>query len=147
MPTGYYLTSLPDYLPKEGDYLYRESVKHDVNDNSVAYGSTLWEDEDGHCYLYAVNETSAVVARTQTHDLLSPWQYYVRDQQGTWTWQDNYPDEETMKRSDIMASSSYAVMLPWVFKHNVGLYNLTGQRIDAPLHGIFIKNGRKMVLP
>ena len=51
VPEGYYLKTIPDYLPKEGNYLYRESVTHDINQNEVSYGSTLWEDEDGHTYL------------------------------------------------------------------------------------------------
>lgn len=116
VPEGYYLPTIPDYLPHEGDYLYRESVKHYINANAVSYGSTLLEDEDGHTYLYAANGTDAVVARTESHDLYSHWQYYVKAADNSWAWQDNYPDEETMKRSNILAVSGYAVMLPWVFR-------------------------------
>lgn len=140
IPTGYYLRTLPDYLPHEGDYLYRESVKHDVNDNVVSYGSTLLEDEDGHTYLYATNGTQAVVARTQTHDLYSPWQYYVCNSSGKWRWQDEYPDNTTMERSNILGNSSYAVMLPWVF-HQGDWYFMTSQ---APVFGrdVFIYRSR-----
>ncbi|MGI6242241.1 MAG: DUF5005 domain-containing protein [Prevotella sp.] len=126
MPKGYYLDDIPDYLPKPSDYLGLEDVTHDVNSNMVSYGSTIWEDEDGHNYLYAANGTDAVVARTATHDLYSKWQYYVKNDDGTWTWQDNYPDPTTMKRSNIMAKSDYAIMLPWVFKKD-GWYFLMSQ--------------------
>jgi len=126
VPEGYYLKTIPDYLPKEGNYLYRESVTHDINQNEVSYGSTLWEDEDGHTYLYACANNSAVVARTQTHDLYSPWQYYVCTASGQWRWQDDYPDEETRKRSSIMTSSNYGIMLPWVWKEE-GWYFMMSQ--------------------
>lgn len=126
IPTGYYLDDIPDYLPQQGNYLYRESVKHDVNDNAVSYGSTLWEDEDGHTYLYAACNMGTVAARTATHDLYSQWEYYVKDTDGNWSWQESYPDSATRVRSNIMASSDYAIMLPWVFKKD-GYYFLVSQ--------------------
>ena len=53
MPTGRYLDTIPDYHPRPGDYLYRESVLHDVNHNRVSYGSTICDEaSDGHLYLY-----------------------------------------------------------------------------------------------
>lgn len=115
-PEGYYKPTLPDYLPGEGDYLYRESVTHQINDNAVSYGSTLWEDEDGHNYLYATKGYIPVVARTKTEDLYSDWEYYVKEADGEgWYWQDSYPTEEEMERSSIMANG-YQGSLPWVFK-------------------------------
>ena len=115
-PTGYYKDNIPDYLPHEGDYLYRESVDHQINDNEVSYGSTLWEDEDGHNYLYATKGYTPLVARTRTADLYSDWEYYVKDASGDgWHWQDNYPDDEEMDRSSIMAANHQG-SLPWVFK-------------------------------
>ena len=131
-PTGYYLNDIPDYLPKEGDYLYRESVTHGVNDNAVSYGSTLWEDEDGHTYLYAANSTDMVVARTATHDLYSAWQYYVKNADGTWAWQDSYPDATTMKRSNVVTAKDGAVMLPWVFKKGDWYYMTSQAPIFSP---------------
>ncbi len=125
-PEGYYLSTIPDYLPHEGDYLYRESHTPDKQTGPCAYGSTLFEDEDGHTYLYAVENMGTVVARSQTHDLYSPWQYYVKDKDGNWAWQDQYPDEEARRRSNIMASSGYAVMLPWIFKEG-DWYFMTSQ--------------------
>ncbi|MCH5220223.1 MAG: DUF5005 domain-containing protein [Muribaculaceae bacterium] len=115
-PTGYYKTSIPDYLPQEGDYLYRESVKHQINSNEVSYGSTLWEDEDGHNYLYATYGYTPLVARSKTADLYSDWEYYIKDEVGdTWRWQDTYPTQAQMERSSIMANG-YGGSLPWVFK-------------------------------
>lgn len=115
-PQGYYKASLPDYLPHEGDYLWRESVKHQINDNEVSYGSTLWEDEDGHNYLYATLGYTPLVARSKTDDLYSAWEYYVKDAEGdSWHWQDNYPSQQEMERSSIMANG-YSGSLPWVFK-------------------------------
>ena len=65
-------------------------------------------------YLYAVENSTTVVARTATHDLYSPWQYYVKDASGNWTWQDNYPTESERRRSSIMTSSSWGIMgLPY----------------------------------
>lgn len=127
IPKGYYLDEIPDYLPQEGDYLYRESVTHQINDNAVSYGSTLMEDEDGHIYLYGTNGYDVLVARTATHDLYSPWQYYVKDAEGSeFHWQDEYPTEEEMQRSVIMESTDYKCSLPWVFKEG-DYYYMTAQ--------------------
>lgn len=139
IPTDYYLPGLPDYLPKQGNYLYRESVTHDINDNTVSYGSTLWEDEDGHTYLYAVNGTSPVVARTATHDLYSQWQYYVKTSDGTWTWQDSFPDSASRARSSI-ASSDCSVMLPWVFKKHGYYFMISQAPIFSPYVYIYRSN-------
>lgn len=115
-PENYYTNLIPDYLPHEGDYLYLESVEHQINDNEVSYGSTLWEDEDGHNYLYGTTGYKPLVARTKTADLYSDWEYYVKDADGDgWSWQDNYPTAEEMDRSSIMAND-YQGSLPWVFK-------------------------------
>lgn len=132
MPKDYYLPGLPDYLPHAGDYLYRESVTHKINENEVSYGSTLWEDEDGHTYLYATNNMKTVVARTQTHDLYSEWEYYVKLEDGTWEWQKDYPTTALMDSSNIMASNDYAIMLPWVFKHKDYYYLISQAPIFSP---------------
>lgn len=125
-PEGYYRKNLPDYLPKEGDYLYRESVSHQINDNAVSYGSTLWEDEDGHTYLYGTKGYIPLVARTKGADLYSGWEYYVKDAEGDgWCWQDEYPTDEEMDRSSIMANG-YQLSLPWIFKEG-DYYYMTAQ--------------------
>ena len=125
-PVGYYQNSIPDYLPHEGDYLYRESHTTDKFLGECSYGSTLWEDEDGHTYLYAVENSSTVVARTATHDLYSHWQYYIKGTDGNWAWQDDYPTQTERRRSSIMESSSYGIMLPWIFKQG-DWYFMTSQ--------------------
>lgn len=130
IPKGYYLDDIPDYLPQKGNYLYRESVKHDVNSNAVSYGSTLCEAEDGHTYLYATNNSNVVVARTATHDLYSKWQYYVKEADGTWKWQDDYPDSAAMARSGIQ-DNERSVMLPWVFKKGSSYFMVT----QPPIYG------------
>lgn len=116
IPEGYYLDDIPDYLPKKGNYLYREKVTHQINDNAVSYGSTLCEADDGHTYLYGTNGYGVLVARTATHDLYSKWQYYVRPEEGSdFVWQDEYPTAEQMERSQIM-ENNHACSMPWVFK-------------------------------
>ncbi|MDE6338252.1 MAG: DUF5005 domain-containing protein [Muribaculaceae bacterium] len=125
-PKNYYTTSIPDYLPQPGDYLFRESEKHQINDNAVSYGSTLWEDEDGHTYLYGTKGYVPLVARTKTEDLYSEWEYYVKDAEGEgWHWQDEYPTDEEMDRSSIMANG-YQLSLPWIFKDD-DYYYMTAQ--------------------
>lgn len=127
VPTGRYLDTIPDYKPRQGDYLYRESVTHNVNCNVVSYGSTICDEAaDGHLYLYGVDGFSVLVARTATASLYSPWQYYVKKADGQWLWQDEYPDEADLKRSNIMASPDYACHLPWVFRQG-NWYYLTSQ--------------------
>lgn len=126
IPEGYYLDDIPDYLPKKGNYLYREKVTHQINDNAVSYGSTLCEADDGHTYLYGTNGYGVLVARTATHDLYSKWQYYVRPEEGSdLVWQDEYPTAEQMERSQIM-ENNYACSMPWVFKDG-DYYYMTAQ--------------------
>jgi len=126
MPEGYYLDEIPDYKPRRGDYLFRESVKHQINDNVVSFGSTLCEADDGHTYLYGNNGYDVLVARTATHDLYSSWQYYVRkDENAAFEWQNEYPTDEEMKLSQIMAGNQQC-NLPWVFKDG-DYYYMTAQ--------------------
>ncbi len=122
IPKDYYLKNLADYLPHKGDYLYLEKVTHQINDNEVSYGSTLWEDEDGHLYLYACDGYHPIVARTEHHDLYSKWTYYVKDTNGNFKWQEKYPTKEEMGRSTIMSTTDYAGSLPWVFKEGDWYY-------------------------
>lgn len=120
-----------------GDDTYLKII--DVDHNHVAqdgcmYGSQLWEDEDGHTYLYTSNQWKAtedqllsychpVVARTKTHDLNSGTEYYVKGEDGTWRWQDEYPVDADKNRSGI---SSRSVSTVWVFKEG-DWYYMTGQ--------------------
>ena len=126
IPEDYYRDDIPDYLPKEGDRFYRDSVAHQINDNTVSYGSTLYEAADGHTYLYGTKGYDVLVARTETHDLFSKWQYYVRpSENGDFAWQDEYPTDEEMKRSQIM-ENNYPCNMPWVFYED-GYYYMTAQ--------------------
>lgn len=126
IPEGYYLDDIPDYLPKKGNYLYREKVTHQINDNAVSYGSTLCEADDCHTYLYGTNGYGVLVARTATHDLYSKWQYYVRPEEGSdFVWQDEYPTKEQMERSQIM-ENNHQCNMPWVFKDG-DYYYMTAQ--------------------
>lgn len=126
IPEGYYLDDIPDYLPKKDNYLYREKVTHQINDNAVSYGSTLCEADDGHTYLYGTNGYGVLVARTATHDLYSKWQYYVRPEEGSdFVWQDEYPTKEQMERSQIM-ENNHQCNMPWVFKDG-DYYYMTAQ--------------------
>ena len=121
--------------PGSSTYLKLLSVDHNFFEKDpIGYGNTLWEDEDGHTYLYScyqfkknpddqLNTSSPVVARSQTHDLRSPWEYYVADQSGTFHWQDTYPTDEEVRRSAI---SSRSVSTAWVFKDE-DWYYMTAQ--------------------
>ncbi len=124
-----------DGNPGDESYLRLLSVDHNFFEyDPIGYGSTLWEDEDGHTYLYACNQfkknpedllntSSPVVARTATHDLRSKWEYYVADAQGNFHWQDTYPTTEEVNRSAI---SSRSVSTAWVFKDG-DYYYMTAQ--------------------
>ncbi len=124
MPAGYYTPEIPDYLPQAGDYMYldrKKDVNHDFNDDTMGYGSTLFEDEDGHTYLYGTNGYDVLVARTETHDLSSKWEYYVRNIAGEFEWINHYPTDEEKQRSQIMLNG-YQCNMPWVFKDDNTYY-------------------------
>lgn len=109
--------------PGDDSYMKLISADHHFNDADIyGYGSTLWEDEDGHIYLYgSYNNYDMIVARTARHDLSSPWEYYVGDEQGNFTWQTTYPTEEEVKRSRIQDTDC---SMPWVFKKGETYYML-----------------------
>lgn len=109
--------------PGDDTYMKLINVNHHFNDADIyGYGSTLWEDEDGHIYLYgSYNNYDMVVARTARHDLSSPWEYYVGDEQGNFSWQSTYPTEAEVKRSRIQETDC---SMPWVFKKGDTYYML-----------------------
>lgn len=120
---------------KIGDesYLKLESADHNFHlDNIYGYGSTLWEDEDGHTYLYTSVGNGQflgnvpVVARTATHDLRSEWEYYVPTDAGEMEWQKEYPSELQVKNSSILGPDQGSLTLPWVFKKG-DWYYMTAQ--------------------
>lgn len=137
MPAAYYLPGLPDYLPQPGDYMYldrKNNVNHNYNDDTMGYGNTLWEDEDGHTYLYGTNGYDVLVARTETHDLNSKWEYYVRNVAGQFEWVEHYPSDEEKLRSQIMATG-YQCNMPWVFKDGDTYYMVA----QEPYFGIAMR--------
>ena len=109
--------------PGDDNYMKLISADHHFNDVDIyGYGSTLWEDEDGHIYLYgSYNNYDMIVARTARHDLTSPWEYYVGDEQGNFSWQNTYPTEEDVTRSRIQETDC---SMPWVFKKGDTYYML-----------------------
>lgn len=121
--------------PGDKEYLKLISVDHEfMVKDPIGYGQTLWEDEDGHTYLYAcyqykknpgdlLNTSSPVVARSTTHDLRSTWEYYVADPNGEFRWQPTYPTPEEAARSAI---SSRSVSTAWVFRDG-DYYYMTAQ--------------------
>lgn len=121
--------------PGDDTYLKLLSVDHNFFEKDpIGYGQTLWEDEDGHTYLYACNQykknegdvmntSSPVVARSTTHDLRSEWEYYIADEKGNFSWQKTYPTADEVNRSAI---SSRSVSTAWVFKDG-DYYYMTAQ--------------------
>ena len=43
--------------------------------HTLGYGDTMWEDEDGHIYLYTTSNYKVAVALYATRDLGSQWEY------------------------------------------------------------------------
>lgn len=118
--------------PGDAGYLKLESINHDwIPENPYGYGSTLWEDEDGHFYLYSTTGTGQlftnvpIVARTKSADLNSGLEYYVPDENGELTWQDGYPSLIQAQNSGI-APGEGAYSMPWVFKKD-GTYYMVAQ--------------------
>ncbi|MDD3036616.1 DUF5005 domain-containing protein [Bacteroides sp.] len=101
--------------PGADTYLEKMARDENFNTDAVGYGSTMWEDEDGHTYLYVTDNNRPIVARTTTHDLTSEWEYYIRDLSGNFVWQKTYPTSEERIRSSIM-ENNYVCNMPWVFK-------------------------------
>lgn len=120
-----------DGTPGDGEYMREISVDHNfIEENPQGYGSTLWEDEDGHIYLYATYSVPGemrcfpIVARTASRDLRSEWQYYVADSEGHFSWQSAYPTADQLKRSGI---SDVSLTVPWVWKEG-DYYYMVGQQ-------------------
>jgi hypothetical protein len=113
-----------------GDENYMKLIERkdsflDVDD--MGYGNTMHEDEDGHTYLYTTNGYDVLVARSTTHDLETPWEYYIRDLSGNFQWISSFPTEEERKRSNILTNNGQCSM-PWVFKKG-DMYYLVGQSL------------------
>lgn len=96
---------------KPGDGTYMKLVSRDDNFHADQkyYGNTLYEDEDGHTYLYGQGSNyEIIVARSRTHDLKSPWEYYIRNVDGDFEWQTTPPGNMEIERSGIAKECSLA---------------------------------------
>lgn len=115
-----------DGEPGDENYLKMESVNHDfIPANPYGFGSTMWEDEDGHTYMYGTYTfgfvSYPVVARSKTHDLNSGIEYYVLGDDGQNGWSETYPTTDY-----ITTISNTSLSMPWVFKEG-DWYYMTGQ--------------------
>lgn len=113
--------------PGDAEYMQLKTLHRNVAPYTTDYGHSMLEDE-GHVYLYGRIETGTnlkgyypVVARTQSLNLCSPWEYYICTEDGNWQWQQQPPTKEEMQRSGIISSvvrmSSYSV-----FRYNDKYY-------------------------
>ncbi len=90
--------------PSDNGYLQEESSLDPLFKNYIAYDDCLWQDEDGHNYMYCSYLLSGIngvlVARTATHDLASEWEYCIIDTNGEITWTKNIPTATATTASD-----------------------------------------------
>lgn len=115
--------------PGDRSYLEIETADHTfLMKNPYSYGSTLWEDPDGHIYLYSSTGNGTwlgndpIVARTVGSDLGDRWEYLVKDEaDGQMVWQSSYPTPQQVQRSGI-APGQGSFSLPWVIKKGDSYY-------------------------
>ena len=128
--------------PGDGQYMSVLTTDYDFGDDGYAYGSTMFEDKDGHVYLYTTRQEGLIsrvlVARTETLDLRSQWSYYIRDVNGEYHWQTELPTDEEMQRSHI---SSYSGSMPWIFEKD-GTYYMVMESFPFG-RGIYIYRSEK----
>lgn len=115
--------------PQEGGYMsFAGEVNHSFREGSMDYGSTLWEDEDGHIYLYGTKDYNVFVARTtEPHNLDCEWEYYCLGVDNVFYWKKEPLTDEELKRSSIMYGGALC-SLPWVIKDG-DTYYMFGQSI------------------
>lgn len=127
-------TALTEYdlSGKPGDESYMKQISYIRNlvPYTTNYGSSIYEGEDGHTYLYgsvslAFGGTCPIVARTATHDLKSEWEYYIKGKEGSFQWQKQIPTQDEMNNSIITEGTQWASQ-PNVFKKN-GCYYMVAQ--------------------
>ena len=135
---GNYLETTLARFAVEEENVTLKSLRRNVCNSSVRYGTALLEDGD-HVYLYGcvptgtmAGGTYAVVARTQTRSLNSPWEYYVKGSDGTWSWQATMPEGDQQKRSNI--TTSYRVEHPSVFKYGDRYYMCSLDKISGGIY-------------
>lgn len=91
--------------PGDADYM-RLLELHRHYPSLATNHDRIFEDEDGYTYLYGSVGTGALgawvhVARVANHDLLSPWEFYVKGTNGKWSWTTKEPTTEEYQRSRI----------------------------------------------
>ncbi len=94
------------------------------------YGHAVLED-GGHNYLYGTVRASTtssnywvVCARTQGRSLFTPWEYYIKNEDGEYSWQTELPTLEQVRKSKITGVSR--AYNPSVFKY-AGRYYMLSQ--------------------
>ena len=134
-------TSMAEYdltgKPGDGQYMNLIKLYKDVVPYSAGYGSGILEAPDGHTYLYSTIGTGwmgawAIVARSETYDLLSEWEYYIKSENGEWNWQKEIPTEEEMRRSGI--SNGDWVTEPSVFMYGDYYYMVTQDMTNGKIY-------------
>ena len=121
--------TLHEGKPQPGEYMsFDGEVNHDFRQGSMDYGSTLWEDEDGHIYLYGTKDYNVFVARTtEPHTLDCDWEYCYRGLDNSISWKKEPLTDEELLRSNMLANGALC-SLPWVIKDG-DQYYLFGQSI------------------
>lgn len=131
-------TALTEYSlegkPGDEGYMKLTALYPNVVDYVTSYGSGIMEDQDGHTYLYGTVGTGyigswPVVARSQTHDLTSPWEYWIADENGHFEWQTAVPTLQEMQRSGI--SGGDWVTEPSMMKYGDYYYMVSQDMLDG----------------
>lgn len=104
--------------PGDATYMSIVDQKHRFLLDPLGYGSTMYDGDPDHIYLYTTEQDGAygcftLVARTDTRDLAGGWSYYIRGTDNEFQWQSTFPTKEETKRSYIMTQPG---SMPWVFK-------------------------------
>ncbi len=99
-------TSVAEFTVTDGHQLQLKDIHRNITYSKVNYGRSMLE-ADGRVYLYGevprtnTNGNILVVARTYSTDLTSRWEYYIKNADGQWQWQETTPTDDELKRSAI----------------------------------------------
>jgi hypothetical protein len=140
--------------PGDPGYMKLVTYERFFRPYTTNYGSGIFEDEDGHSYLFGGYSSGwgsyPVVARTETHDLKSTWSYYIKGDDNQWRWQEELPTATQLGKSYI---SDGWIGEPCLFKY-LDKYYLVGQEPLGPQvwiwqgdhpWGPFKNSNRKMI--
>ena len=127
--------------PGDAGYLQVAEQQDEKFSNLIAYDDCLWQDDDGHNYMYCAYQLTGVngvlVARSNTHDLMSEWEYCVVNTAGQAEWVSEIPTASATGASDEALRSNRlqnnaACQHPQVFKKGE-YYYLVGQSYSNKL--------------